>query len=73
METHETLLLWRMRAPVHGGIHVVRCSMDHLGEGYFELRLSCGRELLCNEPFENTELLLRRAEELRTETKAGVH
>lgn len=70
---HETLLLWRMRVPLHGDVHVVQCSMDHLGEGFYELRLSCGRELLRNEPFEDVERLLCRAEELRTETRAESH
>ncbi len=73
METHETLVLWRKRAPVHGGVHVVQCSMDHLGEGFYELRLSCGRELLVNEPFQEVERLLRRSEELRSEAPAEVH
>lgn len=73
MELHETLLLWRMRAPVRGSLHVVQCSMDHLGNDFYELRVSCGREVLRNESFEDPENLLRRAEELRAETKAEVH
>lgn len=73
MELHETLLLWRVRVPVHGSLHVVQCSMDHLGDDFYELRVSCGHEVLRNEPFEDPDNLLRRAEELRVETKAQVH
>jgi hypothetical protein len=70
-ETHETLVLWRLRAPVHGVPREVQCTMDHLGENFYELHLRCGREELLNEPFEETGTLLTRARELWTETKAG--
>jgi len=72
MEVHETVLLWRLRTGVHGVPREVRCTMDHLGEGFFELHLECGRERFLNESFRETESLLERAEELRAETKAGV-
>jgi hypothetical protein len=62
-----------MRVPDHGGLHVVQCSMDHLGEEFYELKLSRGHELLRSEPFEDLERLLRRAEELRDQTKAEAH
>jgi hypothetical protein len=71
VEIHESVLLWRERVPVHGVLREVQCSMDHLGEGFYELRLRCGKEILRNEPFQETSGLLKRAEELRSEAKAG--
>jgi hypothetical protein len=67
-EIHETILLWRKRASVGGEVREVRCLVDHLGEGLYELRLQCGHELLLNEPFQETERLLARAEELQKRT-----
>ncbi len=69
-EIHETVLLWRKRASVGGAIREVRCLVDHLGEGLFELHLQSGQLLLVNEPFQDTERLLARAEELRKATGA---
>jgi hypothetical protein len=65
-ETHETLLLWRKRVRVGGAVHELKCSLDHLGEGLFELHLQRGHDLLLNESFDDTESLLRRAAELRS-------
>ena len=68
-EIHETLLLWRERASVRGVVRDVRCSLDHLGEDFFELRLQSGPDLLLNESFRDMDELLARAEELRKGTR----
>ena len=67
-EVHEAFLLWRKRSPVGSAGREVRCSIDHIGEGLFELHLESGHALLLNEPFCDTEELLARAEELRKGT-----
>lgn len=69
-EVHETFLLWRKRASVKGVVREVRCSVDHLGEDFYELRLLGGQELLLNESFRDLDQLLVRAQELR-KTKRG--
>ncbi len=69
-EVHETFVLWRMRASVGGVVRQVQCSVDHLGDGFFELHLKSGHELLLNEPFQDTGELLSRADELRSRTRA---
>ncbi len=67
-EVHEAFLLWRKRAPAGSAGREVRCSIDHIGEGLFELHLESGHALLLNEPFCDTEELLARAEELKRGT-----
>lgn len=67
---HETFLLWRKRTSVGSEVREVRCLGDHIGEDLFELHLRCGHDLLLNEPFQDTEELLARAEELRQQTRA---
>ena len=37
-EVHEAFLLWRKRASVKGVVREERCSVDHLGEDFYELR-----------------------------------
>jgi len=69
-EVHETFLLWRKRASVKGVVKEVRCSVDHLGEDFYELRLLGGQELLLNESFRDLDQLLVRAEELRNKKRA---
>ncbi len=69
-EVHETFLLWRKRASVKGVVKEVRCSVDHLGEDFYELRVLGGQELLLNESFRDLDKLLVRAEELRTKKRA---
>ncbi len=69
-EVHETFLLWRKRASVKGVVKEVRCSVDHLGEDFYELRILGGQELLLNESFRDLDKLLVRAEELRTKKRA---
>ena len=69
-EIHETFLLWRKRASVKGVVREVRCSVDHLGEDFYELRLLSGHEVLLTEPFRDMDALLVRAEELRKGTRA---
>ena len=69
-EVHETFLLWRKRASVKGVVKEVRCSVDHLGEDFYELRLLGGQELLLNESFRDLDQLLVRAEELRSKKRA---
>ena len=67
-EVHEAFLLWRKRASAGSAGREVRCSIDHIGEGLFELHLESGHALLLNEPFCDTEALLARAEELQKDT-----
>ena len=67
-EVHETFLLWRKRGPAGSAGREVRCVIDHVGEGLFELHLESGHALLLNEPYCNPEELLARAEELRKDT-----
>lgn len=62
---NEPVLLWHARSVVGGRTRDLRCTAEQLGEGYFELRLRSGREVLLTETFENTEDLARRAETLR--------
>lgn len=69
-EIHETFLLWRKRASVKGVVREVRCSVDHLGEDFYELRLLGGQELLLTESFRDLDQLLVRAEELRKGKRA---
>ena len=69
-EVHETFLLWRKRASVKGVVKEVRCSVDHLGEDFYELRLLSANEVLLNESFRDMDELLVRAEELRKKTTA---
>lgn len=64
---YEPVVLWWQQAVVGGVVRNVRCTMDQLGEGFFELRLLSGDEVLLSEPFEETRKLLSRAEELRAE------
>ncbi len=68
-EVHETFLLWRKRGCVGGAVREVSCLVDHLGESLFELKLVTGHDLILSEPFQDTEKLLARAEELRTTTR----
>lgn len=67
-EVHEAFLLWRKRPPVGSAGHEVKCVLDHIGEGLFELHLQSGHDMLLNEPFQDTEELLARAEELQKGT-----
>ncbi len=67
-EIHESFLLWRRRASVKGVVKEVRCSVDHLGEDFYELRILRGQELLLNESFRYMDELLVRAEVLRKKT-----
>jgi hypothetical protein len=69
-EVHEAFLLWRKRASVKGAVREVRCSLDHLGEDFYELRLLSGHEVLLCESFRDMDALLVRAEELRKGTRA---
>jgi hypothetical protein len=69
-EVHETFLLWRKRASVKGVVREVRCSVDHLGEDFYELRLLGGQELRLTESFRDLDQLLVRAEELRNKKRA---
>ena len=70
-EVHESFLLWRKRASMNGVVREVRCSVDHLGEDFYELRLLGGQELLLNESFRDLDELLVRAEELRNRKRPG--
>ena len=65
-EVHEAFLLWQKPGSTERD---VRCLLDHVSEGVFELHLECGHELLLNEPFQDTEELLARAEELEKDTR----
>ena len=67
----ERVTLWRLPGDARGSAEDVDCTMEQLGEGFFELRLRSGERLLLCEPFEDTGALVRRAEELRVE-RAGV-
>jgi hypothetical protein len=69
-EIHETVLLWRKRASVRGVARDVTCSVDHLGEDVYELRLLSGNEVLLNESFRDMDELLARAEGLRKRAPA---
>jgi len=69
-EVHESFLLWRKRASVKGVVKEVRCSLDHLGEDFYELRLLSGHDVLLNESFRDMDALLVRAEELRKGSRA---
>ncbi len=69
-EVHEAFLLWRKRASVGGVVREVRCSLDHLGEDFYELRLLSGSEVLLAESFRDMDELLVRAGELRKKTTA---
>ena len=69
-EIHESFLLWRKRASMNGVVREVRCSVDHLGEDFYELRLLSANEVLLNESFRDMDELLVRAEELRKKTTA---
>jgi len=66
----ETVLLWRTRRRVRGRPNEVRCTMEQLGEGCFELRMLSGHETLLFESFDDPEKLVSRAEQLRIEFKA---
>lgn len=66
-----TFQLWRVRALVKGLPRELRCSIEQLGEGCFELRVHCGHELLRVEDFDDAGQLLRRAEQLRAEAHAS--
>ena len=68
-EVHEAFLLWRKRASVKGVVREERCSVDHLGEDFYELRILRGQELLLNESFRDLDKLMVRAEELRTKKR----
>jgi hypothetical protein len=63
------ITLWRLPGGAPGGASDIDCVMEQLGEGFFELRLRSGDRLLLCEPFEDTAVLLRRAEQLRAERK----
>jgi hypothetical protein len=63
--------LWRLREAVAGRADDVECTVEHLGEGLFELCVSEGGRIVRTEAFVDTTALLRRAEELRKE-HAGV-
>ena len=63
----EEVLLWRGRGHAHGLVRELRCTMEQLGEGFFELRLVSGRKLLLAEPFDDPRALLNRAQQLRIE------
>ena len=67
-EVHETFLLWRKRGSAGSAGREVRCVIDHVGEGLFELHLESAHALLLNETFQDTEKLLDRAEELQKDT-----
>jgi hypothetical protein len=63
----EAVLLWRAKGRVHGLRRELRCTLEQLGEGCFELRMSSGDELVSVETFTDAAQLLSRAEKLRAE------
>jgi hypothetical protein len=63
--------LWRRTEAVTRGVAEIECTVEHLGEGLFELCVSEAGRRLSTETFGDTGALLRRAEELRKE-RAGV-
>jgi hypothetical protein len=63
--------LWRLGETARGGVGEIECTVEHLGEGLFELCVSEGGGRVRTETFTDTAALLRRAEELRKEC-AGV-
>jgi len=42
-EQSASFTLWRVRGVRHGEARELRCTMEQLGEGCFELRVQCGR------------------------------
>ena len=63
-------MLWKKRTTERGVVRDVTCSVDHLGEDFYELRILRGQELLLNESFRDMDELLVRAEELRKRARA---
>jgi hypothetical protein len=63
--------LWRLDEAVGGEVGEIECTVEHLGEGVFELCVSEAGRFVRAETFVDTAALLRRAEELRKE-HAGV-
>lgn len=63
--------LWRLNESVEGGVGQMECTVEHLGEGLFELCVSEGGRIVSTETFADTAALLLRAEQLRKE-HAGV-
>lgn len=69
-ERYETAILWRARASVRGVARELRCTVEHLGEDFFELCVLADDEPLLSEPFQDVERLLQRAETLRARTQS---
>ena len=61
----EALLLWRTRRVVGDHVRQVRCGLEQLGEGCFELRVRAGDDVLVSETFATPADAVVRAEELR--------
>ena len=58
-----SVLIWRGRR----GSHLLRCTIEQLGEECFELRLYRGKQILVDEWFEKVRSLLERVDELRAQ------
>ena len=61
----EALLLWQTRRVVGDQVRQVRCGLEQLGEGCFELRVRAGDDVLVSETFATPADAVVRAEELR--------
>ena len=63
-------MLWRTRTTIAGIERNVEATAEQIGEGFFELRVVAGGQLVLTEVFQDPIAMLDRAETLRGSLRA---